>query len=767
VARGVLLLRSAPPVRRLAVVLLIVSGFAAGIGAQAVNSLREGGSPTRNTSADVDPTGPGSLVSALPMPGLTRAVGGARAARVVYRSTNGDTGAATVVSGVVFVPDGRPPAGGWPVLAMGHESTGIQEPCAPSLSPELLDRAPQVAGFIKRGYAVALADYQGLGTDGVHPFLDARTAGLNIIDAVRALRATFPAVSDQWAASGRGQGGGAVWAADEQAATYAPELHLVGAVVMSPTADMTELVDKSEQGTLNSDQTPMLQWVLASLSRLHPDVNLDEFRRGVAAQYWDALSACSGPLVHIRNQEILDLGANDLAPATPQAADQLRGLLQAWALPQRPLSAPLFVMYWRDDSSVDPQWTTGVINRACALGGTLVWRLEPAQSHADVDEVSQVDWLTDRFAGDPVANECASGAFSRPDSGAVVSTEALPDLTDTITSTGAQAARVVYRSTEGDTGAPTVVSGAVFAPAGTPPEGGWPVVAFAHGTTGIDEPCAPSLSTTLLNEAPIVAGLLALGYAVAVPDYQGLGADGVHPYLDARTAGLNVIDAVRALRATFPDIGNRWAAIGHSQGGGAAWAADEQAATYAPELQLVGAVALSPAADVTGLVDKSEQGTLTGDQGLALQVLLVSLGRLHPDLNLDDFRRGVAAQYWDALSACSGPLLATRTEVAGELGPQDLSPATTQAADQLRGLLKAWALPQRQLSAPMSVVYGTDDTYVDSQWTTDAIERSCALGSTLVSGVQPGKGHDDIDFGGQINWLADRFAGAAITDGCT
>ena len=103
------------------------------------------------------------------------------------------------------------------------------------------------------------------------------------------------------------------------------------------------------------------------------------------------------------------------------------------------------------------------------------------------------------------------------------------------------------------------------------------MIALGHGTTGIDEPCAPSLSESLLGLSTPVAGFVLNGYAVALPDYQGLGSAGVHPYTDARTAGLNMIDSVRALRHTFKNVSNRWAAVGGSQGGGAAWAADEQA----------------------------------------------------------------------------------------------------------------------------------------------------------------------------------------------
>ncbi len=247
----------------------------------------------------------------------------------------------------------------------------------------------------------------------------------------------------------------------------------------------------------------------------------------------------------------------------------------------------------------------------------------------------------------------------------------MADFERTTDGRSVRSARVVYRSTSGDDGSPTVVSGTVFTPLGQPPSGGWPVVSLGHGTLGWQEDCGPSLSVSLLGEVETVNGFIKRGYAVAMTDYQGLGSPGIHPYSDAKTAGLNVIDAVRALRHTFGDVSTRWVALGGSQGGGAAWAANEQAATYAPELALLGAVGLSPAADVTGLVDKAVAGTLTADQGPVLQGILYSLARLHPDLNLDDYRHGAATKYWDVLSSCAGPDVHERTVAINALGARD------------------------------------------------------------------------------------------------
>jgi hypothetical protein len=350
--------------------------------------------------------------------------------------------------------------------------------------------------------------------------------------------------------------------------------------------------------------------------------------------------------------------------------------------------------------------------------------------------------------------------------GSLVSAVDMPEFDKTNFGRSMHAARVVYRSTSGDDGSPTVVSGTVFTSVDPPPPGGWPVISFGHGTLGWQQDCGPSLSTTLLGQVDAVQGFVNRGYAVAMADYQGLGEPGVHPYSDAKTAGLNMIDAVRALRHTFDDVSTRWAAMGGSQGGGAAWAADEQAAVYAPELTLVGAAGLSPAADVSGLVDKAVAGTLTVDQGPVLQGILYSLSRLHPDLNLDDYRHGAAQRYWDVLSACGGAGVHDRTAAVKLLGPQDFTPSSAQAADVLRGYLTAWALPQRKLSAPLYVEFGANDTFIDPPWTQAAIRRACALGGVVDWYEDPGAGHGDVDWAKSLVWLDDRFKGVPVVDEC-
>src|ERR1700760_2363742 len=128
------------------------------------------------------------------------------------------------------------------------------------------------------------------------------------------------------------------------------------------------------------------------------------------------------------------------------------------------------------------------------------------------------------------------------------------------------ARRVLYRSTSPE-GKPIAVSGVIVTPPGDAPAGGWPIVAWAHPTTGIVPRCAPSLAIFLFQQIAGSRPLIEQGFAIAATDYPGLGTPGPHPYLVGVSEARAVIDSVRAARA-FPGVtGKRFAVWGHSQGG--------------------------------------------------------------------------------------------------------------------------------------------------------------------------------------------------------
>jgi pimeloyl-ACP methyl ester carboxylesterase len=157
---------------------------------------------------------------------------------------------------------------------------------------------------------------------------------------------------------------------------------------------------------------------------------------------------------------------------------------------------------------------------------------------------------------------------------------------------------LLYRST-GVTGKSVAVSGSLSLPKGKAPKGGWPVITYAHGTTGSADSCAPTRgydANHLVSYAyPLVQRWLKAGYAVVRTDYEGLGTPGIHPYLVGRSEGRSVLDAVRAARAVEPRLSKRYVIAGHSQGGHAALFAASLAPKYLPELKLRGTVAFAPA----------------------------------------------------------------------------------------------------------------------------------------------------------------------------
>src|SRR4051794_35577771 len=56
----------------------------------------------------------------------------ARSNRVVLYKSTGVDGRAVAVSGLVSIPEGKTPKGGWPVVTWAHGTTGIADECAPS-----------------------------------------------------------------------------------------------------------------------------------------------------------------------------------------------------------------------------------------------------------------------------------------------------------------------------------------------------------------------------------------------------------------------------------------------------------------------------------------------------------------------------------------------------------------------------------------------------------------------------------------------------------
>lgn len=167
-----------------------------------------------------------------------------------------------------------------------------------------------------------------------------------------------------------------------------------------------------------------------------------------------------------------------------------------------------------------------------------------------------------------------------------------PMPTNLVPAHAALAVRILYTSTDGRWNSGILpVSGALYLPKGTAPAGGWPLVVWAHGTLGVADSCAPSWAGANERDRAYVDRWLAAGFAVAAPDYQGLGGPGPHPYTNWKAEGQSTLDSAKTAFSMGLPLANQVVITGQSQGSGASLGAARLAAGYAPQLKVKGAIA--------------------------------------------------------------------------------------------------------------------------------------------------------------------------------
>ncbi|HEY8762966.1 MAG TPA: lipase family protein [Solirubrobacteraceae bacterium] len=233
---------------------------------------------------------PGDVIRAEPVdaylvPGLRLR---ARAWRILYQSTSA-TGEPTAVSGIVMLPRGRSRAPR-PLIGYAIGTHGIGDAAAPSrlLTRGLDWEAGLMAMVLARGWAVAITDYQGLGTPGDHTYMVGRALGPNVLDSMRAARSLSPEelpADGPAAIIGYSEGGAAAaWAAQLQP-TYAPDLPLAGVVAGAAAADV-ETAGPSLDGTFFSF---FMAYGGIGYAAAYPELELDRYLTPMAAARIEAL----------------------------------------------------------------------------------------------------------------------------------------------------------------------------------------------------------------------------------------------------------------------------------------------------------------------------------------------------------------------------------------------------------------------------------------------------------------------------------------------
>ncbi len=333
---------------------------------------------------------------------------------------------------------------------------------------------------------------------------------------------------------------------------------------------------------------------------------------------------------------------------------------------------------------------------------------------------------------------------------------------------GAEGWRILSTSTGLD-GEPVAVSAVVMAPVEPLDRAGGPrpVLAYAHGTTGVVRGCAPSLTGDPLFEMAALKEAPARGWVLVATDYPGLGTPGQHPYLVGASEGRAVLDSVRAAGQIpgGPELSSEVAVVGVSQGGHAALFAAQIAPGYAPELGVVGVAAAEPATDLRTLL-----GRASGPAGKVLTSEAVyAWSGVYPELSFNEAitDRAERAARFVARRCLVGPSRFV-TALGTTLVPDPLL-ALDVTADPRWAARLVENTPAGGIGVPLLVTQGEADTIVLPDVTREHVRGRCVRGERVEYRTYPGATHRTLPARAgtsMLDWVAERFAGDAVPVGC-
>src|SRR5713101_2916464 len=315
------------------------------------------------------------------------------ALRILYhsRTTNGED---VAVSAVVLIPDGKPPAGGWPVIAWAHEFRGMARQCAPSLMKNL-GAGPILAMYANLGYAVVATDYSGLGADSGKPVLDMQSNALDVMYSVLAARAAVKEIGPKWIALGLFEGGMAAVAVSE---TEARDPNYLGSVATSGVADAQEAYQRFAQGSSNR----MLLVLASTVKALHPEFQVSDMLKDTALPaYRRVAETCGGETEPEFTSEMLRRDWENNRFVKEFFTRNTPG--------QKRARSPLLVISGEVDPAIPADMSEKTVARMCKQGDRILFLKYPdldASGAMGASVADQISWIKARFAGYVAPGNC-------------------------------------------------------------------------------------------------------------------------------------------------------------------------------------------------------------------------------------------------------------------------------------------------------------------------------------------------------------------------
>lgn len=393
-----------------------------------------------------------------------------------------------------------------------------------------------------------------------------------------------------------------------------------------------------------------------------------------------------------------------------------------------------------------------IVLLTCLLGYLLNdWIMMPSVARADRMEQQNAlpltvfydqpaDW-SQTTPGDLLKMEEASGY-------------ALPD--------GVKAVRILYHSLD-SAGQDVVSSAVVLTPAGSPPLGGWKVIVWAHGTSGVARQCAPSAMKDVYYGEEGLFPMLRAGYAVVAIDYHGLGTHGLHQYLSKIGQAWDVINSIPAARAAVPDLGKRWVVDGHSQGGLAAWGVAElEVGRKDPDY--LGAVAVSAPTDLGHIFETPEA---TRGAGFYVAWLAYGIHARYPQFQPQEILTSEAMKLYDSATA-GGCWYHGYATYAGAEAASVMMPHVAHNT-WVEMFLNENAVGKNPVYGPMFVIGGEADQTVPIENMRKTFKLLCSQTANVRFRSYPGLDHDPTMTNStpdQLVWINDRFSNKPADGNC-
>jgi hypothetical protein len=334
------------------------------------------------------------------------------------------------------------------------------------------------------------------------------------------------------------------------------------------------------------------------------------------------------------------------------------------------------------------------------------------------------------------------------------------------------ATQLLYRSTDMH-GDPEATVTTVIVPAEHDPLAACPLLSYQCAIDAVADRCFPSYALRRRAKAVgalpqieflLIAAAVAEGWAVAIPDHEGINGMWGAPY----EPGYRVLDGVRAalnserLGLSPTTAVGLW---GYSGGGlASAWAA-EVCGAYAPELSIVGAVLGSPVGDLGNTFRRLNGSFLSG-----LPALVVSaLAHVYPDLNsvIQEYATEEGRALLESLEKMTtvGALLKMAKKNMDSYLSLPLADVLEMPAVQhvFADIKLGTAIP----TPPVLVIQAVNDSVIAAEDIDSLVETYVAGGADVTYHRDMLSEHmllHPMSAPMALRWLIDRFNGRPLTD---